>query len=429
MKKILISLAILASMQFADAQVKSVAEATKGIEKALAASENPKKATKGATWMKLGQAYVDAFDAPYGNIWAGMSKQELQLVLNEQPQSVEVVELMGQAFSKETYAEKVLYFDQSGKLSAIEVKNTVTENPLSKAADAFLKAFEVQPSKEKNIKKSLDLVTNKMVQEGYSQYTIGNADAALQLFRNAVNVEKSAPLNRLDTAMVYNVGFIAFNTGKNDIAKEYFQICLDNRYYGSDGDVYAKMAAVDQENAENYLQEGFRKFPESQSILFGLINYYVQKGDGTDKLFTLLDEAKKSDPNNPSIYNVEGDAYARVGNLEKALEAYKQSTVIDPNFAVGYIQIGCLYLNQARGIYEKAATEMDNDKYNKMCEEADDLLKKSIEPLEKGYELAEGANKMVAAENLKVIFFSLREQSAEYEANYNKYNEIVKNAQ
>ena len=78
---------------------------------------------------------------------------------------------------------------------------------------------------------------------------------------------------------------------------------------------------------------------------------------------------------------------------------------------------------------DKRFPELDNDKYNKMCEEADALLKSAIEPLEKGYELAEGTNKMVAAENLKVIFFSLREQSAEYEANYNKYNEIIKNAE
>ena len=60
MKKIFIALAMIASMQIAGAQVKSAADAQKAIDAAKAAAENPKKATKAATWMKLGDAYVAA---------------------------------------------------------------------------------------------------------------------------------------------------------------------------------------------------------------------------------------------------------------------------------------------------------------------------------------------------------------------------------
>ena len=67
MKRILIALAMLAAVQVADAQVKSPDAAAKAVEKAEVASQDPKKAPKVATWTKLAQSYVDAYNAPAGN--------------------------------------------------------------------------------------------------------------------------------------------------------------------------------------------------------------------------------------------------------------------------------------------------------------------------------------------------------------------------
>ena len=66
MKRILIALAVLISVQIADAQVKSPADAKKAVESAAEATANPKKAVKPATWIKLGNAYMDAYNAPAG---------------------------------------------------------------------------------------------------------------------------------------------------------------------------------------------------------------------------------------------------------------------------------------------------------------------------------------------------------------------------
>ena len=49
MKKIIIALAVLLSVQLANAQVKPAAVAKKGVESAEAASQDPKKAPKVAT--------------------------------------------------------------------------------------------------------------------------------------------------------------------------------------------------------------------------------------------------------------------------------------------------------------------------------------------------------------------------------------------
>ena len=109
MKKILLALAIFTSVQVADAQVKSAADAKKAVEAAEAAAKNEKKAIKVATWIKLGQEYVKAYDAPTGSIIPGASKTELSLMMgSEKAQSTEVVTINGEQYEKNVYADKNL---------------------------------------------------------------------------------------------------------------------------------------------------------------------------------------------------------------------------------------------------------------------------------------------------------------------------------
>jgi uncharacterized alpha-E superfamily protein len=61
MKRILIALALVLSLQVADAQVKPTAVIKKAVENAEAAAQDPKKNIKPATWLKLAEAYVNAY--------------------------------------------------------------------------------------------------------------------------------------------------------------------------------------------------------------------------------------------------------------------------------------------------------------------------------------------------------------------------------
>ena len=83
MKKIFTVLAIAATMSAANvqAQVKSLSAARSAVESAQKAADDAKKATKAATWVKLGQTLLDAYSAPMGNGWIGAGEQELMLVM------------------------------------------------------------------------------------------------------------------------------------------------------------------------------------------------------------------------------------------------------------------------------------------------------------------------------------------------------------
>jgi len=438
MKRILIALAVLLSVQVADAQTKSPEAAKKAVESAEAASKDAKKAAKVATWTKLASAYMDAYNAPAGNVWLGASKQELQLLMgNDKPISTEEVVLGGDQLVKEVYSNKEFYFSPAGQLVLINVTKPVVENALAGALDAYKKAYEVdvKQSKTKDIVAGLSSIAQKYLDEGMNSYTFGNLEEASALFEKAAEASATAPLSKVDTTALYNAGYTAWAVKNYERAKNFFEKCLDAGYYYEGGEVYAKLGDVytnlgDAKKGAEILEQGFVKFPQSQSILIGLINYYISSGDNADRLFVLIDEAKKNEPNNASLYYVEGNIYKELKNIDKAIESYYKCAEINPEYEFGFIGAGILYYEQAIELQEKASNELDDNKYNALVVEFEQALKNALEPFEKAYAVSkDNSLKVNIAEYLKNIYYRFSSNGPEYEAGYKKYNEVVKTGQ
>lgn len=438
MKRILLALTVLLSVQLADAQVKSPEAVKKAVDAAEAASKDAKKATKVATWLKLATAYMDAYNAPKGSAWIGASKQELQLVMgSEKPVSSEQVVLGGEPCMKEVYADKEIYFNQNGQVVMIYVTKPIYENALSKALEAYKKAYEVdvKKSKEKDITAGLQSITQNLMDDGMSSYMFEDYATASRLFGQAVEASATAPLSQVDTISLYNAGFTAWMVKDYARAEEYFNKCLDINYYYEGGEVFAKLSDIynntdRKDKVREVLELGFSKFPQSQSILIGLINYYLDSKQSPDRLFELIGEAKKNEPNNASLYYVEGNIYNELGQKDKAVEAYYKCAEINPEYEYGFIGAGILYYNQAIEIQDKAAAELDNAKYEALVEEFEKALMNALEPFEKAFAISKDDTiKVSIAEYLKNIYYRFSTKGGEYEAGYNKYNQIVKTGQ
>ena len=427
MKKIFIALVLLAGFQMANAQVKSAADAKKALESAIADSQDAKKAVKAATWIKLGQSYVAAYDSPTGNLLQGSSKAENQLLLGkEQPKSEETVVLGGETYTKVTYSDKALYYNSADVLVAWEVTSPVVDDALSKAAEAYAKAYELDPKKEKDLSAALTALVDKSTTDAYNAYTLGDYKASSEAFELTAALASTAPLNQVDTSSIYNAGFTAWMLKDSERALKLFKQCYDYGYYGEEGDLYAKLAQVDPDNTKAYLEEGFTKFPQSQSILIGLINYYMESGEDTGKLFTLLDQAKANEPNNASLYYVEGNIRAQLGDLDKAIEAYEKCADINPTYEFGYIGEGQMLYNKAIEVSEAAQAELDDKKYMALVEEFEGYLKGCIDPFEKAYSITTDSSiKVGVAEYLKNAYYRFRDEDPKYQAGYDKYSTIV----
>lgn len=430
MKKILLALAMFAAIQVADAQVKSAADVKKSVEAAEAATQNVKKSVKTATWLKLGQEYVKAYDAPTGNILPGSNKTELTLMMgSEKPVSSEEVTVNNEKYTKDVYADKNLYFNQNGQLVIIEVTKPVYEDALERAVKAYQKAYELDEkhAKDKDVAAAFDYIGQKYVSEAFNKYTFGDVATASKLFEKAADVEALAPLSKIDTSVIYNAGFTAMAAKDNERALKFFKRCYDLGYYYEGGEVFARLAEVDTLNTKKYLEEGFSKYPQSQSILIGLINYYLKNNEDTETLFGLLDKAKANEPNNASLFYVEGNIRAQLGQIDKAVVAYEECAKINPEYEYGFIGEGTMFYNRAIELQTKAQEEIDDAKYMALVKEFEESLKSCIAPFEKAFEITKDANiKAGIASYLKNAFYRFREESAENQTKYEKYSEIAK---
>ena len=199
MKKIFLVLALVASMQVFDAQaqVKSPSAAKSAVEKAEAATTNPKQSQKPATWIKYGKALLDAYDAPAGNLWVGMSRQELQVLGgSDKPLSESVAELGGRQMTKVVFENKNLYFNENGLLEVIEVTQPVVEGALDKALSAYVEAAKLDPAnkKKKDISAGLTDLAGKYASDAYNAYAFGKMGEA------SISFEKAAAASALLSA-------------------------------------------------------------------------------------------------------------------------------------------------------------------------------------------------------------------------------------
>ena len=431
MKKLFVVLALAGSLQVALAQ-KPAAEMQKNVDKALEATKDAKKAAKPATWTKLAEAYMAAYNNPTANVTLGIDKATFMMMNKEKPISTTTVQLDGQTYEKVQYSYYDAYFNAGGVLQIANVtRQSVEGDLLGEAAKAYVKAYELGEKTEK-VDPKLQEIAGKYYEEAYTAYQLGDMKKASKLFKGAADVSFTAPCSTPNYDAAYNAAFVANAAHDYDLAEEYFNICLKHDYT-SEGNIYANLsqcslAKADTLAAKNYLATGLTKYPDNESILTSLINLYLQTNEDPEKIVELLDEAKKVMPNNPSLFYVEGNIYVGVKNYEKALEAYDKALGIDPNYDFAYYGKGNVALKQAEDIIaERDALDVREwKKYDELNDKVIETYKVAVEPFEKCYEISKNeAVKLSAADFLKRLCFTLRNVDPKYHEAYDKWKVIV----
>ncbi len=123
------------------------------------------------------------------------------------------------------------------------------------------------------------------------------------------------------------------------------------------------------------LQAGLQKYPDHQFFFGNLIDYY-SNNNKYDEALAFADKMMANDPNNTFYLYVKGylyhnmytvlrdkDAAKATESLEKALEFYKKTTDVDPNYAEAHSNMGLVYCLQAQDFSEKATTDVNDPKY------------------------------------------------------------------
>lgn len=431
MKKIMIAFALMLAFQTVKSQeIRTPAEIKSALASAEKASNDAKKAEKVATWFKLGKVNLDAYVTAQGYGAVGLSEQEVQLMMSNEKDAPVSEEVVGGVPMKKVSYSTADYFYQDGKLAIVKITKPFTENALEKSAAAFGKAhtLDIKGQKTKDITEALEKLDKFFNEEAYLAYRFGDMKTASEYFEKAYKVSIQAPLSKMDSAALYNAGFTAWSDNNLDRAKTLFTDAVAINYVGEGGDAYVKLSDIadkqgDKALSKEWLEKGFVLYPESQGILVGLINYYVTSGENTSELFAIIDKAKANEPNNASLFYVEGNVHKNLNEIDEALAAYDKCSVINPNYEYGLIGKGILFYEQALKFQDLASNEMDDAKWEEYNKQFENALRSCIEPFEKAFEITGDASvRKSICEYLKNACFRFRNEDESYMKKYEKYS-------
>jgi tetratricopeptide (TPR) repeat protein len=428
MKKILTAILLIMSIHAGYSQ-----QFAKNLSKSNEDIVNPKKKDNPKTWIDRAELMRKIYDEPASKIpdisRVAVRETELSLYLRgEQLLSTEQKSVDGDEYKVLVYADKELYLNKEGAVSAIRVTKTEIDKPLDKALEAYMKASELGGDAKK-IGEGLDALNKAFTNCAFGEYYAQNYAATIDGFKKAVECSSHPAVGRIDTGIIYNVGFIAMKNNDYKTAEEYYKKAAEYNY--QEGDIYASIynavrsqgTRADTLRAGDILTEAYKKYPANLSILGTLVNHYLGIGEDPKVIIPILHDAQEAaaDQQNASLYYVEGNLHVQLKDEESAIKAYSMAIEIDPESANAYYMLGTLYYNRGVNIYN-ASNDKVGKEYDEEVEKANTEFKKSIEPLEKAFSLNPGEKAF--ADALRSVYFRFRADSPEMQANYEKYKAI-----
>jgi tetratricopeptide (TPR) repeat protein len=397
----------------------------KKVTKSDADLQDPKKSVAPKTWFSRGELMQTVYElnGVRKSITLGLDGFLAKSMFGE-PKSIETAEL-----SNGTKEEKYIYegYDlvfENGKLANWNQTKYIVERPLDKAYEAFLKCRELD-TEGKMAKKLLEKFTELAEQyqkEGIAEYLKGTqADktkdeslsqklyaSAFQNFKNAVEVNSLPVINKQDTVYMYYAGFCANLTKDYSSAIKYLEMARslkleDPAMYQLLGETY--LATGDSAKGVEVVKEGIASLKENGTLVIFLVNYYLRKGESKEAL-DYLKLAKEQDPNNKTLYFVEGTLYDKLNNFDGAKAAYQKAMEMDPTYFEPTFNFAALHYNRAVKMIDDAVLEKDNKIYEQKINAAYKELENVVPMMEKAAEL--GPNDRSVLETLKNIYYRLK---------------------
>lgn len=268
---------------------------------------------------------------------------------------------------------------------------SLVKEPLFEASKSFKKALEIGDRRvdDREVKQLYQVSGIEMFKAALDHYNASEFSDA------SINFERSAEIKEyfdiIDTSAYFNAGLSAEYGGDTSRALTFYKKVAEWGYLG--GELYGNMAQLElnrgsDEEAMRLLAEGRRLYPTDQSIIATLINIYLKQGQSEEAL-EMINEALKADSENPQLLFAKGTLLDEQGKSDEAMKAYQKAVEVDPDNYESYYNLGAIFVNQASDV-QSEMNELDykqQDKYEKLKKERNELFKKAVEPLEKAHEL------------------------------------------
>ena len=271
MKRFFITLAVaLMIVPTIGAQSKDGARALKDLAKA---KEAIAKKNDAATWLKLGNAYADCYDAPINGLFLNNSQQQTALLLKGAVRlASEQKEVNGKTYNCDTYIDKEVYYRENGTLAGYKVTKPLAEDALKNCLEAYDKAAELGAA-NKDLNPLYVALAKRHWDAAMVAYNMQDYNDASQEFEQSYIINSRPAVEALDTnALIYaGIASVLAKDSKRSISL--FEKCVDLNI--ADGDIIAMLADSykaqgDTTKCKDILAKGFERFPTNQGILVSL---------------------------------------------------------------------------------------------------------------------------------------------------------------
>jgi tetratricopeptide (TPR) repeat protein len=391
MKKIILSLFLLASFTFSFAQKSNVSKA-----KNKALMENPDfKAAREA----INLALQDSVTIKQADTWyvAG-------LIGNKENEVLYGKAILNQKFDADVKGKAILesygYFLEAYKLDQL---------PNAKG--------KVKPKYAKDIKtkiKEYYITQQNLIAYGAFLFEKKNYEGAIEAFEVFLEIPKlpmmnnEIPMDSTYNMIMYYTAIASTNAKMHDKAIGLYENLKDKNYETLAVYQLLYEEYLHQKDTANFvktLKEGFEKFPSEAWFLQNLINYFIYSSKVPEALL-YLNTAIEREPNMAQYRYVKGNLDESLGNIDDALASFDKAIEIDPTLADAYAGKGRLYYNKAVKMLEEANNIKDIKLYNAAQLKAENVFKECLPYFKKASELK--PTEIEYKKTLKTLYYRLK---------------------
>lgn len=316
-------------------------------------------------------------------------------------------------------------------LSKDEKFQNLCDNCLETALNSYIKAMKLDDKNRVTgeVKVKLNELFIAFYNEGIERIKTKEFSKALGSFENSIKSNFYIDSTYVDSVSTYYAGLSAKNSSNVEKAVSYFDKCIAINFETIDVYRLKALTYLEQKDSAMYiqtLQEGFKEFPSSNSLIMDLINFYLIS-EQADLALEYINKGIEQDPSNHTLYFAKGTIFDKKDMLDDALKCYEKSVEIKPDYFNGYYNIGANYYNRAVILLNEANSIPQNEqaKYEAKLKESDAEILNALPHFLKAYELDSTDRSNIVT--IKEIYFKLRTQGDEYNAKFEEWNEKVKN--
>lgn len=265
--------------------------------------------------------------------------------------------------------------------------SALSDNAMEIALQSFAKAEEIDPEEGYNIIPpggGLPVLMNQQIDGWYGYYfteavTSYEAENYSQAYDQFM---KSSMILPKDTNSVSNAGYAALNMDDDDKTMKAFHMAMDRG--SKNKNIILNMINI-YNGAENYdaalevLAKAKEYYPSDNMLNRQEVDI-LRKAGKLDEARAQLELAIKNEPDNALLPFFLGILYDEDGDPEKAMEWYKNTLTVDPDYYDAHYNIAVLVYNKTKELQnEKSLLNPYKKEDQKRSKELEPLIKSGFE--------------------------------------------------